>query len=693
MSNVNLDLVKFLITNKKYDTITEYAKIEYPEEKGLIVSEYAGTGVRLFKDTKNRTRVLCPKNMTYVEEGYLSEAIARGTIFDDAENVSNNAEYIEANSIPRNAMINSGKDLPKQLKPMIAIVIGKMDNNGSFDVSDADRTNGCNFVRDVVYCKSKNNDVCDVVNNYIENTDNDNMGIEMGKSVIDLSKEIDDINDTKQEEVLSDDDYEEIDPDKKEDNDDEEEYDYEDDGSNDTDEEETEETDDSENDDNEEDGDSEDNDEKEDDDEKDNEDESDDENEDDEDVDTDDIEEDDEDEVTTEASVIESREALQSSISAFIDDLEEVVRLNNKHQWTTNAFVHKYRTTAGMAVSGIGLGTTGSTREHTNLKEVYRWTKKAINGRIGKFTSQQIKTLQRLNEYTKELWKCVKLFWINPINDIHRTNIFVDNKTQKQTKIFADIAQKILAMKDSLEFINDKNFTNDNSDKVVNECGDTNVSSKRYPSRFDTYEECGDESVEECGDTDTVEECGDKEDVEECGDMNGCGDNGPGYTADNKPLSGYVNEEESSYTNPALSPYPVYTPQSISVGNTGVLASDDPSLKPTTEGFLSRKPKKLKPIPRDTVAYITTEMHAIRDSNDQAMLSGYTCSKIELVDFYITALDTQDPRYIVPHTRQYLEQMSKDLDSLLTQILNIRPVNRNDRVWRVNVNYPEGWRG
>lgn len=111
------------------------------------------------------------------------------------------------------------------------------------------------------------------------------------------------------------------------------------------------------------------------------------------------------------------------------------------------------------------------------------------------------------------------------------------------------------------------------------------------------------------------------------------------------------------------------------------------------EGFLSKKPKKLKPIPRDIVPYITVEMNAIRDSNDQAMLSGYTCSKLELVDFYLNVIDTNDERYIVPHTRQYLVQLQNDLNRLLTQILRIKPINKSDRVWQVNVNYPENWRG
>ena len=113
---------------------------------------------------------------------------------------------------------------------------------------------------------------------------------------------------------------------------------------------------------------------------------------------------------------------------------------------------------------------------------------------------------------------------------------------------------------------------------------------------------------------------------------------------------------------------------------------DDDEEEMTQEGFLSKKPKKLKPIPRDVVAYITVEMNAIHSSNDQAMLAGYTCSKIELVDFYLTCIDTQDARYIVPHNKQYLEQMKKDLENLLAQILRIRPINRTEQIWRVN--YP-----
>jgi hypothetical protein len=115
--------------------------------------------------------------------------------------------------------------------------------------------------------------------------------------------------------------------------------------------------------------------------------------------------------------------------------------------------------------------------------------------------------------------------------------------------------------------------------------------------------------------------------------------------------------------------------------------------EPIQEGFFN-KPKRLKDLKmRDTVTYITLEISDIRDVNDAQILSGYVCSKLEITDFYISCLDNNDPKYIVPHTRQQLVQFQNDLNRLLTQILKIRPVNRADRTWMVNVNYPEGWRG
>lgn len=110
----------------------------------------------------------------------------------------------------------------------------------------------------------------------------------------------------------------------------------------------------------------------------------------------------------------------------------------------------------------------------------------------------------------------------------------------------------------------------------------------------------------------------------------------------------------------------------------------NPLLDPIHEGFMLKKPKKLKAIDvRSIVSYVTIEMNDIKDANDQAMLAGYVCSKLELIDFYLTVIDTNDERYVVPHTRQYLVDGQKQLSDLLTKILRIRPINRAQRIWQI----------
>lgn len=114
----------------------------------------------------------------------------------------------------------------------------------------------------------------------------------------------------------------------------------------------------------------------------------------------------------------------------------------------------------------------------------------------------------------------------------------------------------------------------------------------------------------------------------------------------------------------------------------------------TQEGFLFKRPKQLKPIPaRSIIAYVTSEMNAIRDTNDQAMLSGYVCSKLETADFYLSCIDNKDSRYIVPHDRGFILSYINQLNTLLAAILRLKPINKQDRVWQVNVTYPDGFGG
>jgi hypothetical protein len=105
------------------------------------------------------------------------------------------------------------------------------------------------------------------------------------------------------------------------------------------------------------------------------------------------------------------------------------------------------------------------------------------------------------------------------------------------------------------------------------------------------------------------------------------------------------------------------------------------------EGFFNKAPKKLKPITRQTIVYIQTSIAEIRDANDRSILAGYCASKLELVDFYLTVLDTQDERYIVPHNRQYLTAVQTQLNALLAQILSVKVNTRTGSTSGLRVNY------
>ena len=97
---------------------------------------------------------------------------------------------------------------------------------------------------------------------------------------------------------------------------------------------------------------------------------------------------------------------------------------------------------------------------------------------------------------------------------------------------------------------------------------------------------------------------------------------------------------------------------------------------------IHQQPKRLKPIDRSVIAFIPTEIMQIQDAHDQMVLVGYCASKLERVDFYLNCLDADDGRYIVPHNREYLLQMQKELTDLLQRILRIKPIIQYNRIWK-----------
>ena len=101
--------------------------------------------------------------------------------------------------------------------------------------------------------------------------------------------------------------------------------------------------------------------------------------------------------------------------------------------------------------------------------------------------------------------------------------------------------------------------------------------------------------------------------------------------------------------------------------------------------------EKLKKIPIDLVSYIQIETEAISDSNDKQILSSYCLGKLEMVNWYIELLEVGSKKYIVPHSKQQLETIRRQLMDCHRKIMNVKinkPNNPNNS-W----GYPEGYEG
>ena len=114
----------------------------------------------------------------------------------------------------------------------------------------------------------------------------------------------------------------------------------------------------------------------------------------------------------------------------------------------------------------------------------------------------------------------------------------------------------------------------------------------------------------------------------------------------------------------------------------------DPQVKYLQEKF---GVKKLKKIPSDLVAYITIEAESIRDANDKMMIASYCISKLEIVEWYIELLEVGSKKYIVPHTKPYLETVRTQLLACLQKIMDTKVTNGNRPL--IKVNYPTNYEG
>ena len=104
------------------------------------------------------------------------------------------------------------------------------------------------------------------------------------------------------------------------------------------------------------------------------------------------------------------------------------------------------------------------------------------------------------------------------------------------------------------------------------------------------------------------------------------------------------------------------------------------------------KPKKLKKIPYDLVAYITIETEAIKDANDKMMISSYCLHKLEIVNWYLELLESGSKKYIVPQSKAHLEMVREQLMECHKNIMDVKIIDQKKRPI-IDIDYPRGYEG
>ena len=598
MTNISDELIQKLVSEKKYETIQEFASVTHMGQKPICFHEYNGTEIRAFEQDGN-INVLYPEHPTAIQESALAKAISTGSIFDDAEEVSRGAKYINFIILPSRAFgMSNSVSPPKQLMTLTKACIGQMDDQGRLPCSQACIDNGYNFQKDMFQAGMTGHDHADIVRHHLGIPDSeDHLPKCLAADSYACHKGLEKLKPFNPEDTLDKDDYEEIDPTAEaaeivediekskleEDNEklptDTSDGEKEEDISVDDPEDSKDEDEDSDDDDAEE---------ADIDDEDDDEDEDDEEDDDEEDDDEEDDDEESEESETVQEFVVtlpaNIRKKMTKICKVIVSDLNKVIDLYESDRLSRGKVINLYGSKTIKSSSTIKVSDSYSV-ERPNEYDL---------------KSGEMMYLYQCRDYCRAITgkkKYSKKFSHDELNAISKVEKCVSDIIEDLESIISDPEGYDKLIKNVIK----------NGKETIN-----------------------------------------------------------AITAMTRGFEASMNAKEDE------------------------VVSESETIE---EGFISKRPKKLKPLKaRETVSYITVELNAIRDANDQAMLSGYICSKLELVDFYINCLDTQDDRYVVPHNRAYLVQFQTDLNRLLTQVLAIKPINKQDRIWQVNVNYPEGWR-
>lgn len=108
-----------------------------------------------------------------------------------------------------------------------------------------------------------------------------------------------------------------------------------------------------------------------------------------------------------------------------------------------------------------------------------------------------------------------------------------------------------------------------------------------------------------------------------------------------------------------------------------------------SEAFFNRV-HKLKRIDPLDIDYIGLEVNDIKSNDDKMMIVSYIYNKLDIIDYYIAIIESKNPKYIVPHSKESLLQMRERLNKYRLDAINKKLPSIQ---YGVNIMYPTGFEG
>lgn len=106
--------------------------------------------------------------------------------------------------------------------------------------------------------------------------------------------------------------------------------------------------------------------------------------------------------------------------------------------------------------------------------------------------------------------------------------------------------------------------------------------------------------------------------------------------------------------------------------------------------FFFNRVHKLKRIDPADIDYIGMEVDNIKSNDDKMMIVTYIYNKLDTIDYYLAILDSKNPRYAVPHSRESLISMRNTLEKYKADALARKLPSVS---YTVGIQYPAGYEG